>query len=358
MFVSNVNGNFSINDKPFRFIGSNVYELANVDAQTTGKIIEDTAAAGFRVLRFWLFKNKETSLMIKKLNEICDFVKPYGIKLIVSLSDKWGYLQDYKIDGEWYKNGYKHEYLDYVKAVTCECKSRDEIMIWELINEPETDSFNAFYEFAKNTSVEIKSVNSNHMLSIGTVGGVGDKFGGYFSIFKKSNFVKLYSLSSLDAVSIHDYSYDSSVFERLDILYRFKGHEKKAKLFGKVDDTIDILFDKVDSWYLNRDKIIRIPLTLRGVWNRYNKKDISFADKIKKPVYIGEVGFKSGMKRDRKKILELDIAEKFSLGVSGYMLWSFEAQGWSKDGHSYGFGLNDGYGEIVKKWNEKLNDNS
>jgi hypothetical protein len=94
---------------------------------------------------------------------------------------------------------------------------------------------------------------------------------------------------------------------------------------------------------------------MRSVWNRYNNKDIEFAGSIKKPLYIGEVGFKSGMNRARAKILELDIAEKFSRGVSGYILWSFEAQGWNRDGHNYGFGIDDGCGEIVREWNEKLN---
>jgi endo-1,4-beta-mannosidase len=353
-YVKNIDGNFSLNGKPFRFIGANVYELANLDTGITSKIIEDSVTCGFKALRFWLFQNKETAQQIKKLNEICNTVKPHGIKLIVSLSDKWGYLQNYKINEEWYRAGYKNEYLGYVKTITGECKERDEIIIWELINEPETDSFKSFYDFVKHTSEEIKSVNPNHLLSTGTVGGVGDKFGNYFSVFKKSNFRNLYSLPGLDAVSIHDYSYDSGIFERLDVLHRFKGTEKMANLYGKLSNIINIPFDKIDEHYLKKNNLIHIPLTLRGLWNSYNKNDIKFAKKINKPVYIGEIGFKLNAKRDRKKILELDIEKKFSMGVSGYMLWSFEAQGWSKDGHNYGFGLNDGFGDIIIKWNKKI----
>lgn len=354
-FVRNINGEFSLNGKPFRFIGANIYELANLETEVTQKIIADAVETGFKALRFWLFQNKDTGLQIKKLNEICDSVKPHGIKLIVSLSDKWGYMQNYKIDDYWYEAGYKNEYLTYAKAVTGECNTRDEIMVWELINEPETSSFETFYNFIKHTTGEIKSVNTNHLLSVGTVGGVGDKLGNYFSVFKKSNFRNLYNLHELDAVSIHDYSYDSSVFERLDILYRFKGKEKKGRIYGKIDNILDLFFKRADGWFLNRGKLVHIPFTLRSVWNRYNKSDIEFSKRIKKPVYIGEVGFKAGMKRDRTKILELDIAEKFALGVNGYMLWSFEAGGWSKDGHNYGFGIDDGYSEIVKRWNKKLN---
>ncbi len=353
-FVKNIVGNFSLNGKPFRFIGANVYELANVNSDITQKIIEDSVSMGFKVLRFWLFKNRKTKELVNKLNEICDMVKPYGLKLIVSLSDKWGYLQNYKISEEWYREGYKNEYLDYIKTITCECSLRDEIMIWELINEPEADSFDTFYNFARHTSEEIKSVNQNHLLSVGTVGGIGDKFGNNFSVFKKSNFRNLYSLAGLDAVSIHDYSYDSGIFERLDMLYRFKGSEGKAKFYGKLSDVVKIPFDKIDERYLWKNKLVHIPLTIRGLWNSYNKSDIKFASEIKKPLYIGEVGFKANPSRDRIRILELDIQQKFKMGVSGYMLWSFEAGGWSKDGHSYGFGLNDGFSDVIKKWNQKL----
>ncbi|HMQ78080.1 MAG TPA: cellulase family glycosylhydrolase [Ignavibacteria bacterium] len=351
-FVKNTNGGFALGGKPFRFVGANVYELANLESGITKKIIEDSAEAGFTVLRFWLFENKPLQEQIKKLNEICGAVYPHGIKLIISLADKWGYLQNYKIDEAWYKGGYRNEYLKYVTTITGEFKHRPEIMIWELINEPETDDFNVFYDFAKAASEEIKNVNENHLLSVGTVGGVGDKFGSYFSVFNKKNFRKLYSLKSLDAVSLHDYSYDSGVFERLDILYRFKGELKKAERYSKLGSSIEKPFAGLDGYFLKKEKLLRFPLTLRWLWNIYNNRDVSFARSINKPVYIGEIGFKNIPGRDRVKIIDLDIASKFRSGVGGIMLWSFESQGWNKDGHDYGFGPGEGFEEVVKKWNK------
>ena len=351
-FVKNTGGRFTLNNKPFRFIGANVYELGNLDKNITQKIILESAEFGFTVLRFWLFENKPVKEQIIKLNQICDAVNPLGIKLIVSLADKWGYLQNYKIDELWYKSGYRNEYLKYVTALTGEFKDRPEIMIWELINEPETDDFNVFYDFAKEASEEIKKVNENHLLSVGTVGGVGDKFGSYFSVFNKSNFRKLYSLSSLDAVSLHDYSYDSGLFERLDILYRFKGELKKAERYSKIGSSIEKPFAGIDKYFLNKRKLVNFPLTLRWLWNIYNNRDVSFAQKCGKPVYIGEIGYKNITGRDRIKIMELDMDRKFSKGVGGIMLWSFESQGWNKDGHDYGFGFGEGFEDVVRKWNK------
>jgi endo-1,4-beta-mannosidase len=354
-FVKNIRGNFVLEGKTFRFIGANMYEIADVEPQVTKAAIRDADSQGFRVLRFWLFENRQVKEQLSRLNIICDEAGRYGIKLIISLADKWGYLQNYRTDEKWYESGYKGGYLDYVKRIVSGAKHRREIMIWELINEPMTGSFETFYDFAKHVSEEIKTVNENHLVSIGTVGGIGDKFGGYFSIFKRSNFEKIYNLPSLDAVSLHDYSYDSGIFERFDVLNRLNGNYRTAAIFEKINELLCKFFNKIDESYLKRGILIYPPLMLRQIWNSFNKKNIEFAKNINKPVYIGEAGFKRNSRRNRLKILDIDIGNKFAIGVSGYVLWSFESQGCSNDGHGYGFGLEDGFGEVVKKWNDYLN---
>ncbi len=348
-FVKNIDGQFSLSGKPFRFIGANVYELANVSGDITNSIISLAAGEGFNALRFWLFENKTVQEQIRKLNEICDAVNPYGMKLIVSLADKWGYLQNYKIDNLWYRGAYREGYLSYIKGVTGGCKNRDEIMIWELINEPITDSFEVFYDFAGYSSEVVKTVNENHLISVGTVGGIGDKIGGFFSVFRRSNFERVFSLPSLDAISLHDYSYDSGAFERLDIYCRLTDRRKLSALLGKTDDLLNSVHNRIDNYYLRKNRLVSIPFTMRHLWNIYNRKNFDFAGEIKKPVYIGEVGFKSGLNRQRKKIIEIDAREKFKQGVGGYMLWSFEAYGWNKDGHGYGFDEKNGFGEVIKR---------
>jgi len=353
-FVKNTGGEFTIAGKPFRFIGANVYEAANVERDVMKGIISEAAIEGFKVLRFWLFENRGIDEQLIRLNAICDEANSIDMKLIVSLADKWGYLQNYTTDEKWYESNYKGEYLDYVKGIVSGAKHRNEIMIWELINEPMTESFETFHNFAKHVSEEIKTVNENHLVSIGTVGGIGDKFGGYFSIFKRSNFEKIYNLPSLDAVSLHDYSYDAGILERLDVLNRLNGNYRTAAIFEKTNELLNKFFNKADEAYLKRDRLIYPPLTLRQIWNSFNKKNIEFAKSINKPVYIGEAGFKRNSRRNRLKILDIDIMNKFASGVSGYMLWSFESQGCNNDGHGYGFGNDDGFGEVVKKWNELL----
>ncbi len=344
-FIKTKNGSFFSNENSFRFIGTNMYELANVDSLIMKAMLKDASDMGFSVIRFWAFEpmNKE------KLKEICDNAKEMNLKIIPVLADRWGYLQNYKIDSYWYNNGYKTKYLNYVLDIVNNFKDREEIFLWELINEPSTDSFAEIYNFAKDASEKIKESDPIHLISIGTVGGIGDKFGNFFSRFKASNFEKLYSLKSLDAISIHDYSFNSTILERLDMMYRLEGKPNNSKLFSLLDEIINFIPDKIDKFFLKKfKKTPDFPLTLRSLWRKYNKKDIMIAKKLNKPVYVGEVGFKKHSGIPRKILLEIELKKYFEEGIAGILLWSFEAQGKSLDGHDYGFNKEDGFSEIIK----------
>ena len=343
-FVKKNNFGFVLNNNTFRFIGCNMYELANVDSVTTEAMLIDSKAEGFRVIRFWAFEPMEKI----KLKEICDISKALDLKVIPVLSDTWGYLQNYKIDDEWYKTGYKKNYLKYVKDIVSAFKDRSEILLWELINEPMNNSFPEMYNFAEDSSKKIKETDPNHLISIGTIGGIGDKFGDQFSRFNVSNFEKLYSLKNLDAVSIHDYSFNSTVLERLDILYRLKGKVNSADWFNKVDKFLNSIPQSVDKFTLDKFKrTYDFPLSLRNIWRNFNHKNIQIAKRLSKPIYIGEVGFKKSMGDYRKLILEQELKRYFNEGIAGVLLWSFESQGRSNDGHDYGFNKDDGFGEVV-----------
>lgn len=337
---------FYLNEKLFRFIGVNMYELANVNSGTSELMISDAAHEGFKVIRFWVFEPTDKT----KLREICDIAGQYEIKIIPVLADTWGYLQNYKIEGSWYKEDYKKNYIHYVSDIVSSFKARSEILLWELINEPSTDSFSDIYNFTKTASETVKSIDQNHLLSIGTIGGIGDKFGGFFSRFNVSNFEKLYSIKSLDAVSIHDYSFSSTLFERLDILQRTKGNSKNSEILNTFNNLINSLPNKIDRVTLNKfNRTFDFPLTIRKIWKNFNMKNIAIAKHLKKPVYIGEIGFKKSLKEYRKIILKNELEKYFKEDVSGILLWSFESQGKSLDGHDYGFGIEDGFGELTKK---------
>lgn len=345
-FITADNGSFFQKEKPFRFIGCNMYELANVDSHTTELMIRDAFNEGFSVIRFWAFE----PLNNNKLGEICGLAKDYNIRIIPVLADTHGYLQNYKIESSWYREGFKKNYLNHVKNLTQSFNNNEEILLWELINEPFTDSFGDIYNFSKTASEFIRSFDSNHLISIGTIGGIGDRFGNFLSRFNPDNLRELYSIKTLDAVSIHDYSFNSSVLERLDILFRLKGNSGSSKFFKGADHLINALPEAIDrATYKMNGKTYDFPLTLRNIWKYFNEKNISAAKSLKKPVYVGEVGFKKNLKDLRNLILKNELEKYFTDGISGVILWSFESQGRSRDGHDYGFDTEDGFAEVIKK---------
>jgi endo-1,4-beta-mannosidase len=346
-YVKNIGGNFSLNDHTYKFIGTNMYDLANEKSDTTEKMIKDAADHGFTTIRFWA-----GNASAAKLTEICDAAQKYNVKLLPVLENHYSIPAAENKDDYWYKEGYKKNYLPHLKELVQTSKNRPEIMMWELINEPSTKKFDNIYSFTKDVSAIINSIDKNHLITIGTIGGVVDKFGGELSRVSLGNFKKLYSLPDLDAVSVHDYSYDARVLERLDINARSTGNPDAAKRFNTLDKHFSFLTKKLDKFVLdNFNTTIYTPFSLRGAWNLFNEADIKIAKELQKPVFWGEAGFKKEHGEDRKKLLDNDISKRLSEGVQGYMLWSFEAQGRSIDGHDYGFTEKDGLAPVVKKWN-------
>ncbi|HQY51187.1 MAG TPA: cellulase family glycosylhydrolase [Ignavibacteria bacterium] len=345
-YITSHDGKFFDGKDEFRFIGCNMYELANVESDISQKMLASAKDQRFDVVRFWVFNKTGRN----NLNNICEISTELNLRLIPVLADNWGYLMNEEINDEWYLSGYKNNYLQNILDLSFEFSDRKEILLWELINEPASVNFESVFNFTKDVSAEFKKINSNHLLSVGTIGGIGDKFGNEFSRFNSSNFEKLYTLKNLDAVSIHDYSFNSTIAERLDIHQRFKGKYSSSAILNNLDRIINFIPGLIDKFTLRKfNDVYDIPLTLRSIWQKYISKNIQTSAKLKKPLYIGEIGFKKEMGSDRKKVIEKELVKYLKAGVSGILLWSFESEGRSKDGHDYGFDENDGFKEIIKK---------
>ena len=352
-FVKNRGGKFSIDGKDFRYVGCNMYSLTWEKPEVTEKMIADAAAEGFTVVRFWA--NKTTP---EQLKAILDAGQKYHVKFIPVLANNGSFTPEMKQGDAFYRGGYKKDYLPYVEKLVTACKDRPEVMMWELVNEPETEAFDPLLAFSRDVSTRIKQLDPNHLVSIGTIGGVGDKFGSQISRLGTDNFKKLYQLPTLDAVSIHDYSYDANALERLDLLMRNQGNKDWSHRFGKLDQVFNYLSRKADDFVLDHfNTRIYQPLTVRDLWMDNNKKDLQIAKDLGKPLYVGEAGYKKFHGSDRKTLFGMDMQNYFKQGASGYMMWSFQAEGKSIDGHDYGFDQKDGFAPLIHGWNNQFLNN-
>lgn len=83
---------------------------------------------------------------------------------------------------------YKGNYTKHYETLVGALAESPEILIWEIINEPMTSQFEIILDFASNVSEKIKQIDPLHAVSIGTIGGIGDRFGSELSRFSCSNF--------------------------------------------------------------------------------------------------------------------------------------------------------------------------
>lgn len=338
------NGRLCYGDRPFRFVGANMYELAYVDSERTQMMLENAASEGFTVVRFWAF----SSMQLGKLSEICRSAERLELKLIPVLADMNEYLQGFRVNDDWFRSGYTKEYIPHAVSVASNFADCNEILLLELFNEPAVDSFDALYDFTVRSAETIKKYDESRLISIGTIGGIGDRFGGELSRFDHGRFKKLHSVSSLDLVSIHDYSFSATLLERADLYFRLNSGNGMSQLFSKLDMIFNSFSDLIDIKLIRSiGKTFSFPLTVRNLWRLYNEIDYAVARSLGKPVYVGEIGIKKKYGEARKMILRSEVINHFVNGAAGVLLWSFETVNASTDGHDYGFNESEGLGPAV-----------
>src|SRR5881394_453461 len=123
--------------------------------------------------------------------------RAHGYKVVATLADQWGDCgvsnvagYGYK-DKNWYVSGYTQpdasvpvSYRDWVQEVVSRYKDDPTILAWQLVNEPEVLNQNGgdcgavpestaetiLASFASDVSGLVKSIDPNHLVSLGTIG--------------------------------------------------------------------------------------------------------------------------------------------------------------------------------------------
>ncbi len=225
-FVIRRGTNFELGGAPFRFVGANVYNAAGdpniyqcgpwmktpneeLDAWF-GRFKRDS---GGRVVRFWAFQNyTKGGADWRALDRVMHLATKHSLKVIPVLENQWTECSEggYKYDA-WYSGGYLKpyggyplSYKEYVHRVIERYNHETAIAAWTLINEAESKTTSgvgnagALYSFARDMSSLVKSLDKNHLLTLGTIGTGQPGVNG-------PNYQRLYSLPTLDFIEVHDY---------------------------------------------------------------------------------------------------------------------------------------------------------
>jgi mannan endo-1,4-beta-mannosidase len=203
-FVTRVGTGLQLDGQAYRFSGINIYNANNASGcwyqLASGPDLGtslDSIGAGAKVIRAWFFQSLATTAGVRDwsgIDHTLAVAAAHGVKVIATLGNQWidcdgpaGGAGPYKTDA-WYSGGYTQpdpagteSYREWVAEIVARYKDDPTIMAWQLMNEAEvkpdqaagcsTDAAAILRAFAVDVSGLIKSIDPDHLVSLGTMGG-------------------------------------------------------------------------------------------------------------------------------------------------------------------------------------------
>jgi len=281
---------FVLDGRPFRFIGFNIRGLVHYgDPQILRHSrpehrdtqLRAAREIGARVVRVFLGnRHRDTQEIGDRLEEVLDLAEQHNVYLIVAFTDFYGdtgfnprgderfYVQDPfgrgTLSKGFFAGGYRENYLPFVEAIVERFREHRRIFAWELGNELKAwqtiDGLyklrpELFIEFATQVTEHIRRLDPVHLITTGIIStrNIG---------CNPEQAERLYSLSTLDFLTTHNYNGDD------------------------------------------------------------RENDVPLAARLGKPLIIEEAGFKGGNRAQR---VRADLKKWFGRKVRGYLQWGFMA---------------------------------
>lgn len=306
-FVYAEGTDLKLGGKKFYFVGVNIGGLANdsgiyvcrnapLDPKSYIQDTFDTLKSHrINTIRFYAFQGyTKGGEDFSSMDRIVRLAEDKDIKLIPVLANQWGHCPgDVYKDSSWYNGGYldiqeneNTSYREHVRNIVTRYRDSHAILMWQLVNEAESRRVDgksdpeSLYNFAVDMSQFIKSIDPNHLVSLGTIstGQPGTQH---------KNFGVLHTIKDIDIVEAHDYHHQDKPW-----------HDSPRNSIGAA----------------------------------YNASIT-----LGKPFFIGESGIRAGCKgcpsiEERVRIFGSKLDAAFSRDVDGYLLWRFEElESYSKD---------------------------
>jgi uncharacterized repeat protein (TIGR01451 family) len=304
-FVTRNGTHLLLDGKPFDFTGLNIYN-ANSDGwcgaqMNSGPRLDDALTAigsGKEVIRSWFFQplaiNKDTRQRDwSAFDHTLQVADAHGMQVIATLTDQWGECgtdvagNGYKT-ADWYANGYTQvqpgmleSYRDWVADVVARYKDDPRIAFWQLINEAEVtpcppgdlQPYQTLHDWAADVSGLVKSIDSNHLVSLGTIGSGQCGADG-------PRYEDLHAIPTIDMCEYHDYG----------------------------SPNVGIPGDQYNGLQVRIDQ----------------------CNDLNKPIFVGEAGIipndVGGTLQARADAFRTKIEAQFAAGVRGFLAWAWSPQ--------------------------------
>ena len=306
-FVTKSGTKLRLDGNPYRFTGLNIYNANSVDNcwYTMGEVNSEVGHAlhrslarigpGNEVIRAWFFQSLATTDGVRDwsaFDNTLAVARRHGIKVVATLGNQWWHCEGWAsaADGykseSWYESDYKtlhgtpgmpSSYRRWVGEVVSRYKDDPTILAWQLMNEAEAKTAyggpcsdtaaSALRGFATDMASLVKSIDSNHLLSLGTIGtgqcGSAD-----------SDYKDLHRVDGIDLCEYHDY--------------------QPGAMPG-------------DEW--------------NGLATRLRQ-----CKELGKPLFVGELGIRTdsvGTHLARAGLLASKLSAQFTAGVAGVLAWGW-----------------------------------
>lgn len=369
-FVTRQGTKFFLGGKPFTFVGFNIFDAANTylppdkrgyscprdngwwqDIYTEPELDKAFQTikeqSGASVVRFWAFQRyTDGGTDWSGIDKVIRVARKNGLKVLPVLEDGAGYCTypepqgnaKWKYNGDtWYTEGYKIRqgnykltYPEYVKAIVSRYKDEPAIFGWMMMNEADTsrkvladgstkidgNGPSVLVNFAKDIGGLIKSIDSKHLVTVGTQSNGASGATG-------PDFASVYGLSVIDFGEVHDWPYWGGDTDALpgspdgSSLPSPDSPECQKKYGAKLGCSIAIAILKLN-----------------------------------KPILMGEAGIsaRSSADRDRRaKLMDAKMNAFFRSGGAGYLVWQLNKV---VDGEAFDVQLttNDPLLAVMKKY--------
>ena len=220
-FVTHQSPQFALNGAPFRFVGVNMYnaandasigfncyrgQMSNPETELDDWFRRASQEAGASVIRVWAFQGYTAGgTNWTAFDRLFRLANRWGLKVLPVFDNEWADCTQGGVKGsDWYAGGYKvaHgsplSYRDYVGRMVERYRDEPAVFGWSLMNEAESSSPDALYDFTRDMSTYIKSIDSNHMVTLGVQGRHQPGQRG-------ADYTRLHSLATIDFAEYHDY---------------------------------------------------------------------------------------------------------------------------------------------------------
>lgn len=241
-FVQTSGTEFVLNGKTFYFAGTNNYYMHYKSDTMIDDVLSDASEMGLNVMRIWGFHDgsgQEGYVMQPEMGvydesgfERLDYTiykaGQMGIRLVIPFVNNWddfGGMNQYvqwtgggSHDDFYTRPSIKDAYKDYINYMLnrtntytgVKYKNDPTIMTWELANEPRASSDTSgdtLVNWADEMSTYVKSLDANHLVSVGDEGfyGISGHSSYPYSAYEGVHWERLTSLPNIDYGTYHLY---------------------------------------------------------------------------------------------------------------------------------------------------------